>query len=46
MGRSSQAVSFPGATGHALAARLDTPSGAPPRAYALFAHCFTCSKES
>ena len=43
---STQAVSFPGATGHALAARLDTPSGAPPRAYALFAHCFTCSKES
>ena len=46
MGRSSQAVSFPGASGHALAARLDTPSGTLPRAYALFAHCFTCSKES
>ena len=46
MGRSSQAVSFPSAAGHALAARLDTPSGRPPRAYALFAHCFTCSKES
>ena len=46
MGRSSQAVSFPGASGHALAARLDIPSGTPPRAYALFAHCFTCSKES
>src|SRR5919106_3949336 len=28
-----------------LAARLDTPVGQP-RAYALFAHCFTCSKES
>src|SRR5688500_3466650 len=28
-----------------LSARLDTPVGQP-RAYALFAHCFTCSKES
>jgi uncharacterized OsmC-like protein/fermentation-respiration switch protein FrsA (DUF1100 family) len=28
-----------------LVARLDTPVGQP-RAYALFAHCFTCSKES
>src|SRR4029077_15654840 len=46
MGRMSQAVSFPGAGGHALAARLDVPSAATPRAYALFAHCFTCSKES
>ncbi|HEX7271051.1 MAG TPA: alpha/beta fold hydrolase [Casimicrobiaceae bacterium] len=46
MGRISQAVSFPGAAGNALAARLDLPSGAPPRAYALFAHCFTCSKDT
>jgi uncharacterized OsmC-like protein/alpha/beta superfamily hydrolase len=46
MGRTSQAVSFPGAGGDALAARLDLPSGAAPRAYALFAHCFTCSKET
>jgi putative redox protein len=46
MGRFSQAVSFPGSAGHALAARLDLPSGAAPRAYALFAHCFTCSKET
>jgi uncharacterized OsmC-like protein/alpha/beta superfamily hydrolase len=46
MGRVSQAVSFPGAGGHALAARLDMPSAVAPRAYALFAHCFTCSKES
>ncbi len=46
MGRMSQAVSFPGAGGHALAARLDVPSAVAPRAYALFAHCFTCSKES
>src|SRR6266702_1896353 len=49
MGRLSQAVTFPGAGGHALAARLDLPSGptaSSPRAYALFAHCFTCSKDS
>ncbi|HSL58396.1 MAG TPA: bifunctional alpha/beta hydrolase/OsmC family protein [Acidimicrobiales bacterium] len=37
-------VSFPGSHGVALAARLDLPAG-PPRAYALFAHCFTCSKD-
>ena len=45
MGPSSQAVSFPGALGASLAARLDAPAEAP-LAYALFAHCFTCSKES
>ncbi|MBC7780755.1 MAG: alpha/beta hydrolase, partial [Proteobacteria bacterium] len=38
-------ITFPGATGVELAARLDLPDGAP-RAYALFAHCFTCSKDS
>ena len=41
----SPPLQFPGADGALLAARLDTPSGAP-RAYALFAHCFTCSKDS
>src|SRR5438046_6275789 len=46
MARLSQAVSFPAAAGHTLAARLDLPSAIAPRAYALFAHCFTCSKES
>lgn len=46
MGRTSQPVSFPGAGGDALAGRLDLPSAAAPRAYALFAHCFTCSKEA
>jgi pimeloyl-ACP methyl ester carboxylesterase len=35
---------FAGADGHALAARLDSPTG-PPSAYALFAHCFTCGKD-
>ena len=33
-----------GSGGDPLAARLDIPPG-PPRAYALFAHCFTCSKD-
>jgi uncharacterized OsmC-like protein/alpha/beta superfamily hydrolase len=37
-------VTFPGSQGADLAARLDLPAG-PPRAYALFAHCFTCSKD-
>jgi alpha/beta superfamily hydrolase len=35
---------FPGADGQKLAARLDFPSG-PIKAYALFAHCFTCGKD-
>lgn len=37
-------VEFPGHDGSQLAARLDLPP-TPPRAYALFAHCFTCSKD-
>lgn len=37
-------VTFPGSQGDALAARLDLPAG-PPRAFALFAHCFTCGKD-
>jgi putative redox protein len=35
---------FPGSTGMQLAARLDRPSGKI-RAFALFAHCFACSKD-
>lgn len=38
-------VSFPGSRGATLDARLETTIG-PPRAYALFAHCFSCSKDS
>ncbi|HSQ04899.1 MAG TPA: alpha/beta fold hydrolase, partial [Burkholderiales bacterium] len=45
MNRNHERVRFPGAQGELLAARLDFPPEAP-RAYALFAHCFTCSKES
>src|SRR5438132_9101664 len=41
---SSEKVSFPGSQGGLLAARLDHPAGTP-LAYALFAHCFTCSKD-
>jgi uncharacterized OsmC-like protein/pimeloyl-ACP methyl ester carboxylesterase len=35
---------FRNASGQTLAALLDRPSGEP-RAYALFAHCFTCGKD-
>src|SRR5258708_29596456 len=41
----THAIRFPGASGALLSARLDAPAE-PPLAYALFAHCFTCSKES
>lgn len=41
----SQAVRFPGASDAELAARLDLPDGEPV-AYAVFAHCFTCSKDT
>lgn len=41
---STQKIEFAGHTGEPLAARLDLPAG-PVRAYALFAHCFTCSKD-
>src|SRR5471030_1686104 len=37
-------LDFPGADGHKLAARLETPDGAV-KAYAIFAHCFTCGKD-
>jgi putative redox protein len=37
-------IEFEGALGEPLAAALDWPSG-PTRAFALFAHCFTCSKD-
>jgi uncharacterized OsmC-like protein/alpha/beta superfamily hydrolase len=37
-------VEFIGSLGARLAGRLEAPDGAP-AAYALFAHCFTCSKD-
>lgn len=40
----TEKISFAGHGGNQLAARLDMPDGAP-RAFALFAHCFTCGKD-
>jgi uncharacterized OsmC-like protein/alpha/beta superfamily hydrolase len=39
----SRKITFPGSAGVDLAARLDLPPN--PRAFALFAHCFTCGKD-
>ncbi len=38
-------VSFKNSAGQSLAALLDRPVDGVPIAYALFAHCFTCSKD-
>jgi alpha/beta superfamily hydrolase len=35
---------IPGSQGAALGAELDLPEDNKPRAYALFSHCFTCSR--
>lgn len=40
----SQKVTFQGSQGEDLAAKLELPLGRV-RAYALFAHCFTCNKD-
>jgi fermentation-respiration switch protein FrsA (DUF1100 family) len=40
----SERFDFSNAQGQKLAALLDRPAGEP-RAYALFAHCFTCGKD-
>jgi putative redox protein len=39
-----QRLTFQSAEGKNLAARLDLPIDEKPRAYAIFAHCFTCAK--
>ncbi|MFN6121158.1 MAG: alpha/beta fold hydrolase [Actinomycetes bacterium] len=44
MTRRAERVTFHGSHGTPLAGRLDLPAG-PVRAFALFAHCFTCSKD-
>src|ERR1700752_441886 len=41
----AEKFNFPNAQGHTLAALLDRPDG-PVRAVALFAHCFTCGKDT
>jgi putative redox protein len=43
-GSHSIRLTFAGSLGHELAARLDLPMG-DVRAHALFAHCFTCTKD-
>ena len=44
MAQHRERLDFAGAKGDTLAALLELPEGTP-RAYALFAHCFTCSKD-
>jgi uncharacterized OsmC-like protein/alpha/beta superfamily hydrolase len=39
-----QKIVFPNSKGEQLAARLDLPADEKPVAYAIFAHCFTCTK--
>jgi len=41
----SKKLHFENPAGDNLAARLDLPDGKSPCAFALFAHCFTCSKD-
>jgi uncharacterized OsmC-like protein/fermentation-respiration switch protein FrsA (DUF1100 family) len=41
----NQRITFPGADGSQLSARLSLPPGGEVVACALFAHCFTCSKD-
>ena len=41
----TETFDFASKDGHNLSGRLDLPECAP-RAYALFAHCFTCTKQS
>lgn len=36
-------VNFPNGRGHELSARLELPANQAPHAFAIFAHCFTCS---
>lgn len=44
MSQTVMKAEFEGSQGASLAARLDMPAGEA-RAYAIFAHCFTCSKD-
>ena len=41
----TERFTFPGSQGGLLSARLDGPDGPPALATALFAHCFTCTKD-
>jgi len=44
MAQHSEKITFTGSQGVSLAARLELPQSTP-KAYAIFAHCFTCSKD-
>jgi uncharacterized OsmC-like protein/alpha-beta hydrolase superfamily lysophospholipase len=44
MAARSEKITFMGVGGDALAARLDRPEGEP-KGYALWAHCFSCTKD-
>jgi putative redox protein len=41
----TRSITFANGRGEQLAARLELPDDEQPLAYALFAHCFTCSKD-
>ncbi len=41
----SRRVEFMGGNGHVLAGILDLPNEGLPRAWGIFAHCFTCGKD-
>jgi putative redox protein len=41
----TERVSFINRSGYQISGLLDVPSEGPTRAYALFAHCFTCGKD-
>ncbi len=41
----SEKITFMSSNNETLAARLDSPNDSPALAYALFAHCFACSKD-
>jgi putative redox protein len=40
----TERIEFHSSEGFRLSARLERPEHTPPRAFALFAHCFTCTK--
>ncbi|MGH8400065.1 MAG: bifunctional alpha/beta hydrolase/OsmC family protein [Gammaproteobacteria bacterium] len=42
---SGQVVRFTNAAGQQLAGRLEMPANGKPRAFAIYAHCFTCGKD-
>lgn len=45
MGSTTETITFANAAGQQLAGRLDRPDDAEPIGYAVFSHCFTCSKD-